>query len=302
MAAFWSTLGALALVSVGLVLLVAHLNDSRTAQAAAQEYFEALATGDATKANTLTRDMDVMDERYQLLTDEALGAATELISDIEVEFHEDALDPYDSQSEVSYTLAGERHTVHIHMSRGEPDWWFLDTWLMPDPFAFQGHATSSGWQTFSVAGLPTQTLGYTPLLYPAVYPIEPSEPDYVTLAEDELAVDGEANEGTATFSPTAALIAEVQAQVNARLDDCVTSTSVAEVDEGCPMHALIDQHTKGTWHILEYPAVELSRGASWYSAFGGRAQFVPEDGAPMDALRPIKLEGYVHIADGMVTI
>ena len=297
--------GALLLLVVAAIVTVSVLNQSRTAQATAQQYFAALAAGDATTANALTAPNDLDAHRDDLLTDEMLSGASERISEVSVVPANDPLDVFEQKVEVSYTLAGERHTQTVLVARGEPDWGVLRTWKMNGPFASDLSFSVEGPGDITIAGAEIDATARSVRLFPAVYPLAAVESEHFELAEDELVVDGTDGLASLQFLPTAALVEEAQAQVNEMVDVCVETTPTSEQLDGCPLFVVLAEsgHAPGTWEVVDYPTVELPHGGVIYTTSDGLARFTPADGRdPVDMLRGIELTGTVEVSGGEVSL
>lgn len=299
--------GALVVLVTAGALTVSTLNQGRTAEATAERYFNALAAGDATTANTLTSGANPLNNNRDLLTDDVLGGAIERISDVSLAPAQDPLDTFKSKVNVTYTLAGERYTDTLVMSRGEPEWGFLKTWEMAAPFTSGATLTDGDrTQTFTVSGVPADVEQRAALLFPAVYSVAAADPTLFEVEDDELVVNGVEASAAVTLVPTQALVAQVQAQVNEIVDGCVASTQTAAPSPGCSLAATTVAHaqsTPGTWQILEYPNVAVTHGGSRFVATGGRAQFSPDAGGPpVEMTRDVEYSGPVEITGGTVRV
>lgn len=297
--------GALLLLTIAGIVTVSLLNQGRTAQATAERYFTALSEGDATTANALTAPNDLDAHRDDLLTDEMLSGASELIGDVSVVPANDPLDVFDQKVEVSYTLAGEHHTQTVLLARGEPEWGVLRTWQMPRPFAHDITFWVEGPGDIELAGAEIDATARSVRLFPAVYPVAAADSKYFELTEDELAVDGVETLASLQFLPTAALVEAAQAQVNEMVDVCARTTPTSEQLDGCPLFVVLAEsgYAPGTWEVVDYPTVELPHGGVIYTTSDGLARFTPADGRdPVDMLRGIELAGTVEVSGGEVRL
>lgn len=301
----------IALVLVGAAFVTVHLlNQERTATAIAQEYFDALAAGDASTANALTED-DPSSDDFPFLTDEVLAAATERISDVEVVAADDPLDVFDQRVVVSFTLAGQDYSEEITVSRGDPEWGVLRTWEMPHPFASSTVISVYGPGTLTIAGVPVNpdsTAGGAEL-FPAVYPVGVLESRWLGLSDEdeELVVGTEGEFVSLTLEPTDALTAEVQRQMDDFLDGCVAELVLpwGNEDTGCPFTASgTDADTStGSWELTEYPVAEPQMGGAVYRYRGGDAHFTPDDGGePSTSLGGTDIARYVEVTEDTVTL
>lgn len=120
-------------------------------------------------------------ENDRFLTDEALAAATERISDAKVEPADDPLDVLDQRVNVSFTLAGLEYTEELTMSRGG------------NPSSVSSRRGIC--RTRSRRACCSAWMG-------RVYPLEVLESDWVTLEESEVVIDGGDVDGYLTMMPT----------------------------------------------------------------------------------------------------
>lgn len=312
---------AIAAVAIGMIV-----NQNPTAQAVAEEYFEALAAGDASTALSLTEGYDPdpdpesrdPEDGPDLLTDEVLAAAVELISDVAVVPADDLTDEHDQKVEVSYTLAGERHTFPLTLKRVP-----TNRYLIPQRFGQWTSFPSYGPDTLTVAGVPVHS-GIEPApgvwfansaawtqIFPAVYPVAAVDPTYLDVAMPELVVTGVGLVPDVEVVPTQQLVAELQEWSDQWLDNCVEYSPMAESSaRDCPLYV---HHPAGTavigaWEILEYPTVEVGQFGGQYFADArhGRAAFtpIPEEGGggPIEMTQEVALRAGFAISDGEVEL
>ena len=320
------TLAAVAILAIAAVTTVVIFTQGRTAQAVAEEYFEALAAGDASAALALTEGYDPnLDPESReprdgpdLLTDEVLGAAVELISDVSVVAAEDPTDEHDQKVEVSYTLAGETHTFPLTLKR-EP----TNRYLIPQRFGQWTSFPSYGPDTLTVAGVPVHS-GTEPAsgvwaansaawtqLFPAVYPVAAVDPTYLDVTEPELVVTGVGLVPDVELAPTEQLVAELQEWSDQEIDGCAEVSIFAESRDGlCPLYAVhpAGKTVMGTWEVLEYPAVEIGQfnGLYFSDSRYGRAAFTPapEEGGgdPIEMTQEVAYRAVFQISGGEVEI
>lgn len=298
------------LVLVAGVFVAAHvLNQGRTAQATAQQYFEALAAGDASTADALTAAGASAPAGASFLTDEVLAAASERISNVEVVAADDPLDIFDQKVLVSFSLAGHGYSEEITLSRGEPEWGLLQTWQMPRHFASGVVFSVYGPGTLMIAGLPINpdSSAGRAELFPAVYPIDVLESRWVGLQDDEVVVSGDVSSVNLTLLPTDALTAEVQRQLDAFLDECVAELVFASGNQAtdCALTAIRSEQGRptGSWEVVEYPVAAPELGGSIYRYTGGDARFTPSDGSQSaTTLRGIDIARTIEVTEGTVTV
>lgn len=303
------TASVLVVLAVGGFIAVHFLNEGRTAQATAQEYFDALAAGDAETANALTADLSSDDAAF--LTDDVLAAATERISDVEVVPADDPLDVFDQNVIVTYTLDGRQVEDRVVLSRGEPEWGVLRTWRMSRPYAESATFSVSGPGTLTLAGLPLNdgTPAVHAVLYPGVYPIEVKETTWVESPIDEIVVITGDELENVTMEPTEALTDEVQRQLDDSFRECVAGLESAWDNTGteCPLTAYLSGlgDPRGSWEIIDYPvaAPEPISSGSVYAYSGGEAIFTPDDGSePATSQGTFAIGWYVTVSDDAVTV
>lgn len=301
--------GCFVLLVIAAVVTVQFLNQQRTAEATAQQYFEALAAGDATLANALTATNDSATADLPFLTDEVLAAATERISGVEVVPADDALDVFDQSVIVSFTLADKKYKERVTLSRGDAEWGVLRTWQMPRPFAASTTFSVKGPGTIVIAGVPVNpdSSAGSADLFPAVYPLEVLESKWVGLPEDEVAIGVDGTLIDVTLEPTDELTAEVQRQMDEFLDDCVAGLVFpsGNRDSGCELIALgsFEGRPSGTWEITSYPVASPMLGGAVYGYEGGEARFTPGNGGePATTLRGVDIGRFVEVTEDSVTL
>lgn len=304
-----ATVGILLVLVVGVFVTAHFLNQERTAQATAQEYFDALAAGDASTANTLTADGDSASGDASFLTDEVLAAASERINDVEVVAANDPLDVFDQKVVVSFTLAGQHYSDEITLSRGDPKWGVLRTWQMPRPFASDVVFSVYGPGTLTIAGLPINpdSSAGRAKLFPAVYPVNVLESKWVGLQDEEILVAKDAPLVNLTLLPTDSLTAEVQRQMDDFLDECVAELVFpsSNEDTGCALTASRSEAGRptGSWEIVDYPVAVPKLGGSVYGYTGGDARFTPNDGSESaTTLSGFDVARYIEVTEDTVTL
>ncbi len=259
-------LGVLVLLVVAAFVVVTVLNKERNAHATLEQYLHALAAGDATTAASLLEAERTPSPGPDLLTDEVLANAEELISDISVVTVAGGPSP---TLEGSFTLNGQRYTQTFNVREGEPEWGFLKTYQveLPDKVSVTPIATND--VDVELAGVHLKSTTPQVYLFPAVYPVAAIDPTYMDLAEDVFVVTGEESPEPVEAVPTPALIEQAQQQVNEAFDECVELATDDHVLHGCPLLFMGDQ---GTWEVLEYPTVEQVETS--LIARGARAEFI----------------------------
>ena len=280
------TLGLLLLLALGAFVAVQLLNQGRTAQATAQDYFDALAAGDASAANALTVGGGPSARDAPFLTDAVLAAATERISGVTVLPADDPMDTFDQRVIVSYSLAGEEYEEEFTLRLGEPEWGVLRTWQLPRPVTSKLIFLVNGPGTLTLSGLPVNpdSVAGRAELFPAVYPLGVVESAWVGLAagDESVVVAPGLDAPGYTLVPTDALTAEVQRQMDEFLEACVAQLfyPLRNEDTGCGFRAYLTEPgmPHGSWELLDYPVASPLLGGSVYAYTGGDARFTPDDG------------------------
>lgn len=274
----------LVVAAVGGVLVVTTVTRGPSAQEVAEQYLQHIADGEAAAASELVAAQPEEVEGLSdpsLLTDEVLGAAVERISDVRVEPAPGSEDADTSvRFDVGYTLAGETYESSLALQRVEGEGFAPGRWqvrsAMTDRFI-----VTQGDPAFLLSGVEMQTVQsgeFLPLaLYPAVYPIAAVDPTFFETDRDELVITGGPTmPEKVLLVPNQHLVDEVQQQVDAFFDDCVTQTTWRP--DGCPINGPLDARTVPVeWIIDTYPTVELLLDGEMFRADGGsiRAVYTP---------------------------
>mgnify|MGYP000956901451 FL=1 len=302
-------LGCLVLLVIIGVATVQLLNQRRTAEATARQYFEALAVGDASAASALTATNGSAGADSPFLTDEVLAAATERISDVEVVPADDPLDVFDQSVIVSFTLADKTYKERVTLSRGEAEWGVLRTWQMPRPFAASTTFSVKGPGTITIAGIPVNpdSSAGNADLFPAVYPLEVLESKWVGLPDDEVTIGVDGTLIDITLEPTDELTAEVQRQMDEFLDECVADLVFPSGNEGteCALTALGSWNGRppGSWQITSYPVAAPMLGGAVYGYEGGEMRFTLGSGdEPATTFRGVDIGRFVEVTEDSVTL
>lgn len=259
-------LGVLVLLVIVGSIAVGTLNKERTAHAALEQYLNALATGDATTAASLLEADWRPSAGPDLLTDEVLANAEELISDISVV---SITDWGTATLEGSYTLNGQRYTQTFRVREGEPEWGFLKTYQVELPDRVWVTPSSVSHVDVELAGVPLKPATPGVYLFPAVYPVAVPDHTYVELTQDVFVVTGDERPERVEVVAAPALIEQAQQQVNAFFDECVEMATPEHVVPGC--HDMRGAGEPGTWELLEYPTVE-------HGGVGNLVSFIARDG------------------------
>ena len=205
--------GVSALAIVVAVLIVRRLVDVRPrAETTVQSYLHAISSGDAASANALfdptSIDRDAFPtatDRVGLMSDAALGAATERIGDVTVHRVTGATGSDAAVASVSFGLGGERHEKTIILNWDGTAWRITQgIWqLLQVRPVFTGSGTTAENIAIRLGDArpdrPDLAFEGSFLAYPGVYPLEitaqgwmiepgSSVPETVTLAGGRAAV------------------------------------------------------------------------------------------------------------------
>lgn len=296
-----------AAVVAGVLVAVNGTNRGPSAGEVAEQYLQHIADGDATAAAALVAPQPEELEGLSdpsMLTDEVLGAATERIRAIVVEAPVGADDSTSvTDVDVSFTLAGEQHDTTISLVRDEDSgqWWVRTA--LTDRFIVTQEDPA-----FLLSGVETPTVDsgeYLPLaLYPAVYPVAAIDDTFYETDRDELVITGAPGSvEKVTVVPNARFSEEVQRQVDAHLDECITQATWRV--EGCPLSAPLDARSVAVeWIIDTYPTVELLLDGEMFLAEEGeiRAVYTPEGAAePVTFEDDLSTSGTIQI-DGSALV
>lgn len=272
--------GIAVLLLVAALIVVTQVNGRMFGpEAAVEKYLNSLSAGDAEGAMEIA-DVDVPTEQRQLLTNDILGEATALPSDISVA----SADVTGDQAVVSATfdLGGSKSTADFSLVRSGKTALFFDDWTLQSPELANLTVGTPGQSTVKVNGTDVDTDGTQVSLpaFPGLYSVELSETsDLVTADPVEARVffagsadaTSDAEPPVLSAQPTDAFRAEVDKQVKTLVDSCATKT-VAQPD-GCPFGSYSAESYDATnikWSISSYPSVTVgSNSASAYYAGDG---------------------------------
>lgn len=302
----------LAIAAAGAVLLLANLNRGPAPKDVAEQYLDHLVDGDASAANAMLapaseESADLSDR--SMLTDDVLRAATERISRVSISvpagFEQS---PGFAAFDVAYSLAGAQHESRIELVREEGGWLQPGQWKIRTPFT-GSRVIVAGTADFTLAGkdLPEVAADESVSLelYPAVYPIAAVD-DHLFRTETDtvvVATDGDAGQAVKIL-PNDRFLEELQAQVDAFLDECAADTSWRP--EGCPLSGPVEaQSVPVTWKIEKRPTVAVELDGMLFRAEGGTvsATYTPEGAAePVTAEDPLEFRGSIRIDGDSLTI
>lgn len=253
--------GAVAvLVAAGIGVVIA--NSARTPEAAARGYLTAIVEGRAEAANELA-DPALPDERRVLLTDDALGAADERISDVSAE-----LEQIDRTGrayvDVSYRLGEDRYEKRISLVKGQPDWLVLDRWEVQESLVEPVDLGVYGPGDITIGGQEivlarNGVYGRAKVaLYPGVYTVTPIQTRYLAAEPVTVRVSEKGVPTTdVEFSPTAQLESTAASAIDALLARCVDAADDG-APAGCPFRSETrPDGTAVTWEIAGAPRTRV---------------------------------------------
>lgn len=266
--------GVSVLVIVAALIVVTQVNGRMFGpEAAVEKYLDRLADGDAEGALSIA-DVDVPAEERQLLTNDVLGAAKALPTDITVA---DA-DVSGDQATVSATfdLGGSKSTTDFSLVKSGKTALFFDDWKLQSPELSYLAVETPGLTTVKVNGIDVDTDGSQLALpaFPALYEVGLAEQTELISADPIEArtffagsVDDADMEGVEPAlleaQPTDAFRSEVDKQVKTLIDSCAQKT-VAQPD-GCPFGSYSAEGYDATnikWSISSYPTVTVADSSS----------------------------------------
>ncbi|SIH77040.1 Uncharacterised protein [Mycobacteroides abscessus subsp. abscessus] len=266
--------GVSVLVIVAALIVVTQVNGRMFGpEAAVEKYLDRLADGDAEGALSIA-DVDVPAEQRQLLTNDVLGAAKALPTDITVA---DA-DVSDDQATVSATfdLGGSKSTTDFSLVKSGKTALFFDDWKLQSPELSYLAVETPGLTTVKVNGIDVDTDGSQLALpaFPALYEVGLAEQTELISADPIEArtffagsVDDADMEGVEpallAAQPTDAFRSEVDKQVKTLIDSCAQKT-VAQPD-GCPFGSFSAESYDATnikWSTSSYPTVTVADSSS----------------------------------------
>lgn len=241
---------ALLVLLVGAAIALSVVNSSRGADGVVREYLNAIASGNATRANQIV-DPGVPDEQRLLLTDEALGAASQRIEVVEVQKAE-VNSTGNATVRATVSLGGERKDLNFTLQPGPGEYGVLDTWRLTTPALgvvdvnlYDVDGINLGGATVARPASAREGSAYTSEQYAyfGVYPVALPEAQatYFTLDTDETSVrvfpgdtDRVHTSITPRVEPNEALVTKVLEAVNARANACVSVDPPTNLDEQCP--------------------------------------------------------------------
>lgn len=332
--------GAAVLVLVAGLIVVTQVNGGMFGpEATVEKYLQRLADGDAEGALEIA-DVDVPAEQRQLLTNDILGGAKALPTDISVA---DA-DVADDQALVSATfdLGGSKSTTEFSLVKSGKTAVFFDEWTLQSPELAPLTVDTPGLSTVKVNGIDIDTADSALSLpaFPALYTVGLAEKSDLVSADpieartffggsvEDQDLDG-GDPALLAPEPTDAFRSEVDKQVKTLVDSCAKKT-VAQPD-GCPFGSYSAESFDATdlkWSISSYPTVTVSDpssdpyyydggmgagpngGPSWAittvsegeALVTGSYDSFFDDGGAFDDTVIFSVDGVAEIVDGKVVI
>ncbi|WP_273165880.1 hypothetical protein [Actinomyces israelii] len=127
----FGALGLVLVLAIAGVVAVSILNSYRGPEKQVETYLRLIADGHAQEAGKMV-DPGVPDGKRLLLTDEALGAATDRITAINVEKPDVDGDDDTARVTATFRLDGQKLEHTFSLSRGDKEYGLLDSWEMTD--------------------------------------------------------------------------------------------------------------------------------------------------------------------------
>ncbi|MGO4452981.1 hypothetical protein [Arthrobacter sp. RAF14] len=229
---------------------VAFLNSARNPDAVVRSYAELLQNGKAAEASKLV-DPGISFDKRALLTDKAMEKAVRIqVVSVEVKDKRDK----DATVTLTYSLDGQRSTKDFTVVKGDPEFGFLDTWQLRDPFLTSTSIATVGLDAVTVGEQPVTVpegsgfggIGMTDTpdhvlslpVYPGIYTVGAASTKFMAVQSERLTVQGDSStsEGgpgvTLKRSITPAAESAVLDQVKAFAQACVTVPT--NTNDGCP--------------------------------------------------------------------
>lgn len=252
------TVLVLALLATAALVTISLMNQARDPAAQVQQYLDHLANGEAAEASAMV-DPGLSNGEAALLTDEALGSATEWLKVRSVE----TIERTGSEARVraQMSLGGERFEHTFTVDRGPREMLVLDTWELNEPLLAEvavelwgggvGLPTTVavGASEINVAASPAfdnepQTLiEARATVYPAVYAVTAQAgPYFEPIEAPSLALPGRSSGSEAAwlgaFTPSVELEQAILQQAQAFAEGCVSvagnSVVSGNMDALCP--------------------------------------------------------------------
>ncbi|PPF47166.1 hypothetical protein C5B85_02525 [Pseudoclavibacter sp. AY1F1] len=295
------------LVGTGAAIAVTTANTQRSAVAQAREYMDAIAAGNATRANGLV-DPNVETSLRDYVSDEMLASATERITVLDVV--ETELRPADSDAgwfgeaveqtpatgretqnvQVTYRLGGITETAVLVAERVDNELLVLERWRVITPLVFESAAGSSHAVDMTIGSVTVtpgrvesstwegnQPVSWVPFTaYPGIYPVTGTESTFYSVASEPVRVGQPVEQfvpdRNVVYTPTESLETAVQAAVTQKIDECAASTAAST--EGCPFGTYIyNSSTTVTWSVASYPTVTMSKNSNSFEVEDGMASY-----------------------------
>lgn len=295
------------LVVTGAAIAVTTVNTQRGAVAQAREYMDAIAAGQASRANELV-DPNMETSQRGYVSDEMLASATERITVLDVT--ETDLSPADSDAnwfgaaveptaatgrqtqnvQVTYRLGGLTETAVLVAERVENELLVLERWQIITPLVFESAAGSSHAFDMTIGSVPVtpgrvesstwegnQPVSWVPFTaYPGIYPVAGSESEFYSVSTEPVRV-GQPVEETVpdrnvVYTPTEALETAVETAVTQKIDECAASTAAST--DGCPFGTYVSTpNTAVSWSVASYPTVSMSTTSNTFEVEDGMASY-----------------------------
>ncbi|MDO5053540.1 MAG: hypothetical protein Q4E05_11690 [Pseudoclavibacter sp.] len=208
--------GALVFAAIAVPIAIGAVNRANGPLAAVHQYLDAIAAGEASRANELV-DPNVPNDQREFLTDETLAAATERIQVLDVREEQQGSGGDRSQDALReitavYRLGGVEHTAVLTTRRGENTAIFFENWRVETPLvgAARIAAEVDGPYTIGATGfelteqhaVDPSSFGYGDakkprpayqrevVLYPGSYPFTATDNEYFSYEPTSVTVTG----------------------------------------------------------------------------------------------------------------
>ena len=248
-------IGVFIVLGVGVLVgiaagAVAFLNSTRNPDAVVRSYAELLQNGKAAEASKMV-DPGITFDKRALLTDKAMEKAVRIqVVSVEVKDKRDK----DATVTLTYSLDGQRSTKDFTVVKGDPEFGFLDTWQLREPFLTTASIATvgldavtvgeqsatvpegSGFGGIGTVDTPDHVLSLP--IYPGIYTVSAASTKFIAVQSERLTVQGDGSQGegaagvTLKKSFTPAVESAVLEQVKAFAQACVTVPT--NTSDGCP--------------------------------------------------------------------
>ncbi|MBS1907181.1 MAG: DUF2510 domain-containing protein [Actinobacteria bacterium] len=222
------------LIGVGVVATLMLNGGPRSATATVQSYVDAIAAGDAAKANSLG-DPGIPEKYRSLLTDEVLRSADSRIQVRDVKLVGETSTRATVQA--SFSLSGKSFTHRFMLRKGPNEFLVLNTWRLQDALVFPVEFSPLGPGRLALGSMSIPSA--THWMYPGAYTFHAAPSPYFEGGDATLVLTAGSPDSHEIVqpaqSPTGALTDKVLTAVKDRVTACVSVPT--NMDDPCPAAA-----------------------------------------------------------------